>query len=403
VAGPLSRGPSQRRRRLGARAAVSVGLLALVLPIATAGAAAAATLAGTPSASASVNGRVRQLAYIGDTLYLVGDFTQATDNGTTVTRNHAAAIDSTTGHLLPWNPNANGSIYGIAVDAANGVVYLGGKFTAIGGLAETKLAQVSADTGAANPAWKVKVGGVVNALSIGDGKLYVGGRITKVGTTPRTNAAAVDLGTGALDPTFAPAMPDGQLYSIKAAPGRIYLGGDSTSIDGSTRLSKLAAVDPTTGALDPTFVPTIAIPWDVFDIDVAATTVYVAVGGPGGWLWSLAPSGATNWVVTVDGNIQTVTDVGGLIVGGGHFDNVCSNYYLGPHGDCTGVSWPRKKLFAVDSNGALQDWAPTANSALGVYTARANAAGSQLSVGGDFTSFMHKTIQQPHVALFGIS
>jgi hypothetical protein len=396
-------GRSTSRRHVRTATALAAGLLALAMPIAAAGVAAAATLTDGPLQSASVDGRVRQLAYDGDTLYLVGDFTHATDNGNTVTRNHAAAIDSTTGRLLPWDPDANGSVYGIAVDPASGVVYLGGKFTTVGGVKETKLAQVSADSGAVSPTWKQPVSGVVNSLSIDDGKLYVGGRITKVGSAVRTGAAAIDLSTGALDPDWQPSVSGGQLYVVKAASGRVYLGGDATSIDGSATMSKLAAVDQATGALDPTFTPSLAVPWEVYDIDVTATAVYAAVGGPGGWLFSYAPDGTLNWVNTVDGNIMTVTDVGGMLVIGGHFNYVCSNYYLGPHGDCSGFSWVRKKLAAFDSNGVIQDWAPNANSAQGVYTARADAEGNQLAVGGDFTKFLATKAQQARVALFPIS
>jgi hypothetical protein len=401
VADLLRLGRSTRRIRRST--ALAAGLLALAMPIATAGVAAAATLADHASPSASVDGRVRQVAYNGDTLYLVGDFTHATDNGSTVTRNHAAAIDITTGHLRPWDPNANGSIYGIAVDAADGVVYLGGKFTTMGGVNEANLAQVSPDTGAVSPAWKQPVTGVVNSLSIGNGMLYVGGRFTKVSGAVRANAAAINLTAGTLDPNWQPNVSGGQLYVVKATSGRVYLGGNAISIDGSTQLSKLAVVDPTTGGLDPTFTPGFAIPWDVFDVDVTPTALYVAVGGPGGWLWSLGLNGATNWVATVDGNIMTVTDVGGLVVFGGHFNFVCSSFVLGPHGVCTGPSSERKKLAAVDANGVLQAWAPNANSAQGVYAARADAAGDQLAVGGDFTKFLVGKVQQAHVAVFPVS
>jgi hypothetical protein len=403
MAGALNLGRRTRRRRVRRGTAFAAGLLALAMPIATAGVAAAATLADLPSPSASVDGRVRQLAYNGNTLYLVGDFTHATDNGSTVSRNYAAAIDITTGHLLPWNPDANGSIYGIAVDPTNGVVYLGGKFTAIGGVTQTKLAQVSADSAAVNASWKQPVTGVVNSLSIGDGKLYVGGRFTKVSGAVRANAAAINLSTGTLDPSWQPNVSVGQLYVVKAAAGRVYLGGNATSIDGSTQLSKLAAVDTTTGALDPTFTPSPAIPWDVFDVDVTATAVYVAVGGPGGRLWSLRPDGSTNWVVTVDGNMIAVADVGGLIVAGGHFNFVCTSFVLGPHGVCNGPSSERKKLAAVDANGVLQAWAPNANSAQGAYAVRSDAAGDQVAVGGDFTSFHLKKVPQAHVALFSVN
>jgi hypothetical protein len=71
--------------------------------------------------------------------------------------------------------------------------------------------------------------------------------------------------------------------------------------------------------------------------------------------------------------------------------------------DCTGPSWERKKLAAVDSGGVVQDWAPNANSAQGVYTARADAAGDQLAVGGDFTKFQVGKVQQARLALFSVN
>jgi hypothetical protein len=401
VAGLPCIGRGTHRRRLAARALLPASLLALAIPIATAGVAAAATLGDTPLQTASVNGRVTQVAYSGNTLYLVGQFTQATDSGHAVTRNHAAAIDITTGHLLPWNPNANDEVDGIAVDATAGVVYLGGAFTTVGGVKETKLAQVSASTGAVSTTWKHPVTGVVNALSLGNGVLYVGGRITKVDAAVRANAAAIDLGTNTLDPAWQPNVSGGPLFSVTAVSGRVYLGGNALSIDGSTTLAKLAAVDTATGALDPTF--NVHVPWEVFNIDVTPTTVYAAVGGPGGRVFSMGLDGTINWFVTVDGNVQAVTDIGGLIVAGGHFDFFCSSPVLGPKGVCVGTDWQRKKLVAVDTNGVLQDWAPQGNSALGVYAARTDAAGDQIAVGGDFTTFHFNAIQQPHLALFPFS
>src|SRR5580765_7846350 len=62
-------------------------LFAPAVPLASASVAAAATLSTNPIKTASVDGRVREVAYSGNTLYLVGEFTSATDNGSTVTRN----------------------------------------------------------------------------------------------------------------------------------------------------------------------------------------------------------------------------------------------------------------------------------------------------------------------------
>ena len=145
------------------------------------------------------------------------------------------------------------------------------------------------------------------------------------------------------------------------------------------------------------------VPWEVFNLDVTPTTVYAAVGGPGGRVFSMGLDGTVNWFVTVDGNVQAVTDVGGLIVAGGHFDFFCSSPVLGPRGVCVGTDWQRKKLVAVDTNGCCRTGHRRATRPSASTPLRTDAAGDQIAVGGDFTTFHFNAIQQPHVALFPFS
>ena len=98
------------------RAAVAaVGLAAL----ATASVANAAVMQQRPAASYQANGTVRKIIIVGNTAYLGGQFTAMipSGGGTQVTRNHLAAVDMTTGGLLPWNPNANGTVYALLAAA----------------------------------------------------------------------------------------------------------------------------------------------------------------------------------------------------------------------------------------------------------------------------------------------
>ena len=57
----------------------------------------------------------------------------------------------TTGNVLPWNPNVNGTVCTILPSGNN--VYLGGSFTAVGGAAHKNIAQVNNTTGAVVPAF----------------------------------------------------------------------------------------------------------------------------------------------------------------------------------------------------------------------------------------------------------
>jgi hypothetical protein len=383
----------------------ALGLAAMAIPLAQAGSAAAATLSDSPSPSTSFNGRVDEFAYSGNTLYVVGEFTQATDNGVTVTRSHAAAIDWTTGHLLPWNPAPNGSVFAIAVDAANGWVYLGGGFGKVQKVATKDLARVSATgTGAVDPTFVHTFDLSVYGMSLGNGRLYVGGAFNTVDGIAQPQAAAFDLPSGTLDPTWLPQLVGGKVHSVVATPTRVYIAGESTTLDGSANASKLGAVDPVTGALVPVTSFKVKVPYRVFKLDVTPTAIYAAADGNGGHLWSIGLDGSTNWIVTADGGFQAVTDINGLVVAGGHFDNVCSTPAQGAQGTCLQGSTVRHKFLMVDAaTGTLQSWNPNADSPLGDFSLATSPDGSQVAAGGDFTNFKSRAITQPHMALFNAS
>ena len=77
----------------------------------------------------------------GRRLYVGGLFTTVGGQS----RGRLAAIDKTTGLLMPWNPQANGTVRSIAV--SGGKVFVGGEFTAINGQARSKLAVLDPETG----------------------------------------------------------------------------------------------------------------------------------------------------------------------------------------------------------------------------------------------------------------
>ena len=89
----------------------------------------------------SFTGGVRTMTVAGSTLYVVGSFTEV--NGQP--RARVAALDATTGALLPWAPLAGGSVTAIAV--AQGRVAIGGQFSSVGGIARKYLAGIDLTTG----------------------------------------------------------------------------------------------------------------------------------------------------------------------------------------------------------------------------------------------------------------
>ncbi|MHA7304968.1 PKD domain-containing protein [Arthrobacter sp. TMN-49] len=148
-------------------------------------------------------------------------------------------------------------------------------------------------------------------------------------TVTRNNLLAYNLSTGALISSFAPSL-NAQAYAITASPdgSRLYIGGDFTSI-GGTQVWRVAALNPTTGAVITSFRPRMGA--SVRAITVSSSTVYM----------------------------------------GGLFPNV---------GSAT-----RNRLAAVRaSDGALLAWAPNANQRVNAMVLSPNAG--QVVIGGAFTT-----------------
>ena len=80
-------------------------------------------------------------------------------------------------------------------------------------------------------------------------RIYVGGDFTRANGQVRNRVAAYDTATGALVPTWAPSVA-GQVGAIAATDSTVYLGGKITAVGTASR-TRLAAVSAATGALLP--------------------------------------------------------------------------------------------------------------------------------------------------------
>src|SRR4029434_7325267 len=90
--------------------------------------------------------------------------------GAGVGRENLAALSATTGAVVTtWNPGANRSVQALA--ASSDRLYVGGKFTRIGGAARAKLAALSATTGVVDPALTPNPDQWVAALRLSGGRL----------------------------------------------------------------------------------------------------------------------------------------------------------------------------------------------------------------------------------------
>jgi hypothetical protein len=362
-----------RRQLLAVGAGVAV-LVAAALP-------AQAALSSFSDSIPGFNGTVRATAYLGDTIYVGGDFTAAVVKGKSITRNRLAAIDATTGALLPWAPSANARVRAIAVSGA--AIYVAGEFGTINGVKRDNLAKLSATNGAVATTFKHAIAGQPYALAADNGRLYLGGTITKVGTLARTRLAAFNLVSGVLDASWKPTADDA-VHAITSAPGRVYVGGKFHKVNGIGGYDRLAALDPATGAIVTGFKP--KPPVIAYGVAVTADGVYSAHGGQGGKINAYTTAGVLRWTTAFDGDAQAVTTLGDTVYVGGHFDEACRSPRTGDHGACLDGSDDRVKLAALNAaDGHLLDWTANANGVEGVLTMTHHDGLAAVLAGGAFT------------------
>jgi hypothetical protein len=391
------------------RAAVAaVGLAAL----ATASVANAAVMQQRPAASYQANGTVRKIIIVDNTAYLGGQFTAMipSGGGTAVTRNHLAAVDMTTGGLLPWNPNANGTVYALLA-ASGGNIYVGGSFTSVGNAPHKNLAEVNGADGALVTSFAntTRPNKAVRALALSPtGNLYVGGAFT----SPRRFALETDP-TDALIPAWAPAISNtlgtsAEVRAIALNPSgtRVILGGFFNMLNsgapGDPNATNLGvgAVDATTGA-------SVSWAWHTTDLQTFrpfqllafaqdGSTLFGAGTGNGGsaMSWNIE-TGALNYIEGFNGNVVGVGVADGELYMGGHFTG-----YDGPipgSNFLTPIA-TRDKLAAVDeaTGQVLATWNPTVNTNLGIEALTTGT--NTLAIGGEFTRVAG--VAQQHCARF---
>jgi hypothetical protein len=195
---------------------------------------------------------VQALTLVGDILYVGGRF--VTLGGQP--RSRLAAIHVNTRQLTGWDPGANGPVRTLL--ATDSTVYCGGDFTAVGGLTRNRLAALRAgtgrvtdwhpDLGSTPTSWESNPATHVNSLAVAGGTLFVGGKFTTVGGLVRRNCVGIDRTSGLpiawASDAFSP------VHVLRISGSLLYVGGEFQFISGQYR-NYLAAINTTTGALSP--------------------------------------------------------------------------------------------------------------------------------------------------------
>jgi uncharacterized delta-60 repeat protein len=200
----------------------------------------------------NANGLISAVAVQPDGKILIGgDFTTLSPNGgATVTRNHIARLNPDGTLDTAFNPNADGRIRAITLQA-DGKILAGGVFTNIGGQTRSYIARLDATTGLADSfdPNASGLGGFVDAIAVqADGKILAGGFFDSIGGETRNHIARLDATSGLAD-AFDP-NANGAVFSIAVqADGKIVAGGGFTTISGQAR-NRIARLDATTGFAD---------------------------------------------------------------------------------------------------------------------------------------------------------
>ncbi len=194
------------------------------------------------------NSTVSAIAKSGNDLYIGGSFSRVGPR-----TGSFAAVDNSTGDLDDEMPEVAGTVNASVADG-NGGWFIGGQFTAVDGVARSKLAHVLPD-GTLDPDWNPGADGfaVSDLLRIGS-TLYVAGDFATIDGASRNGLAALETGDG--DVTSWNPNPTGASASVTAldtAGSTIYAIGGYTSIGGQSRngIAELNASDGTATTWNP--------------------------------------------------------------------------------------------------------------------------------------------------------
>lgn len=209
------------------------------------------------------SGTVNDIAIdkVNNILYAVGNFTHYKNTPS----QGLAAIDLNTkeplaGFSVGGGISSSILITTVVFDSTLNSLYVGGfSMSTYDSLPISNLIKVNATTGALDTGFVPNITSRVDALVVegSTNKLYVGGRFTSINAVTRLRVALLDATTGALDLTFDSSTgPSSNVLTLAldSASNKLYLGGSFFDFN-FTGKSYLVAVDATTAALDPGFLP----------------------------------------------------------------------------------------------------------------------------------------------------
>ena len=212
----------------------------------------------------NANTNVYAIAVQADGKILAGGYFSGTNSIGGQTRNYIARLDGTIGLADSFDPNANLAVGALAVQPG-GKILVGGDFygtNSIGGQTRSGIARLDATNGLAD-SFNPNANGVVFAIAVqADGKILAGGYFSgtnSIGGQTRNYIARLDATAGLAD-SFDPNANNDVFAIAVQADGKILAGGVFPGIGGQTRTA-FARLSNNTAALQNLAVTQTAITW----------------------------------------------------------------------------------------------------------------------------------------------
>ena len=327
-----------------------------------------------------------------------GDFTVIGENVRGETRNHVAQLNAMTGKATLFNPNANGTVFAIALQP-DGKILAGGSFTTIGGQTRNYIARLN--TSGFSDSFDPNANSTVYSIALQpDGKILAGGAFGTIGGQTRNNLARLDAASGLAD-SFNPTA-NGVVQAIAVqGDGKVLVGGGFTTVGGQMRdhIARLNA----DGTLDMSFAlyprdPTLGADSDVLSIVVqpdgqillGGAFTHIAGGQTFNHLARLKVTGAFDQFFDPHAN-NTVhclaVQSDGKILAGGDFTVIGGDFHF-PNSTDTAA---RNRMVRLEADGKVDqtlDLSLVGNYiyAVAVQPAQANLLeGGKILIGGNFS------------------
>lgn len=212
-----------------------------------------------PLPTVQINGVVWDQKIVGNTVYAVGDFSQARPAGSPAGSNQTAranvlAYNLSTGALIPgFVANTNGQVKTVTASPDGSRIYIGGQFTNVNGTNRYRIAALNPTTGAVITSFNAIAGSTVKDLVATDTTVYAGGIFTRAGGgsgVTRNKLAAFSATNGAVTAWAPSASANVETLLLTPDGSKLIVGGIFLQLNGQSAYG-MGALNPSNGALLP--------------------------------------------------------------------------------------------------------------------------------------------------------